>query len=589
MSSQPKQVAVHIQRLASTLRASWTRKRDKLQSLLPWRRKPTQCPTCALDLSHSESYKKLGVCERCAHHFPITARQRIELLADARSFDEADKKLAIRQLKSVSIEETYPQKLKEAQRETHLQEAVVTGYAEIEAQPCVLCVLDFRFMGGTMGSTVGEKIALAFERAADDQLPIVVVTSSGGARIQEGMFALMQMAKTSAAAQRLQQKDLPYITILTHPTTGGVYASFANLADIILAEPRALIGFAGPRVVEALTRQKLPPDSHRAEFLFEHGMVDAIVSRAQQRAFIGRVLRLLMKPREERNPAAAQGAIKLVNASPQPPRRAWDIVNLARHVERPTSQDYIQRLFTDFIELHGDRLFGDDPAIIGGLARFEQQAVMVIGQERGHGEEKALRRNGSAIPEGYRKAWRLMRLATKFHLPVITFVDTPGADPSYEAEKRGVAMALSQSIGAMTQLATPTVACVIGEGGSGGALALAVADRVLMQENAIYSVISPEGASAILYGDASRAEEVSRILRLTAHDLKELGIIDEVVPEPLDGAHLDAAAAAQFIWHALTRALNEIVTQSVPNLLEARYQKYRRMGREAPKRVKREA
>jgi acetyl-CoA carboxylase carboxyl transferase subunit beta len=587
MSSQPKPATHQVQRLVATVRAGWTRRTDKLRSFIPWRRKPTQCPTCALDLSHSESYKKLGVCERCAHHFPITARQRIELLTDARSFDESDKKLGIRQLKSVSIEETYPQKLKEAQRETHMQEAVVTGYVEIEQQPCVLCVLDFRFMGGTMGSTVGEKITLAFERAADDDLPIVVVTSTGGARIQEGMFALMQMAKTSAAAQRLHQKGLPYLTLLTHPTTGGVYASFANLADVILAEPRALIGFAGPRVVEALTRQKLPPDSHRAEFLFAHGMVDAIVPRMQQREFIGRLLRLLT-PRSETTVTDTDTHSAAPDVPAPQPRPVWDIVKLARHAERPTSQDYIKRLFTDFVELHGDRLFGDDPAIITGLARFEQQAVVVLGQERGHGEERAKRHNGSAEPEGYRKAWRLMRMATKFHLPVITFVDTPGANPSYEAEKRGVAMALSQSIGAMTQLATPTVALVIGEGGSGGALALAVTDRVLMQENAIYSVISPEGASAILYGDASRAEEVSRILRLTASDLKQLGIIDEIIPEPLDGAHTDANAAASFIWHSLTHALHEITAQSMPALLEARYQKYRRMGQEPPKDVKRE-
>ncbi|MBI1800605.1 MAG: acetyl-CoA carboxylase carboxyl transferase subunit beta [Chloroflexi bacterium] len=451
-----------------------------------------------------------------------------------------------------------------------------------------------------MGWAVGEKIALAFERAASEGLPAVAVTATGGARIQEGMFALMQMAKTAAAARRLDQKGVPYISVLTHPTTGGVYASFANLADVILAEPRALIGFAGPRVVEALTRQKLPPDSHRAEFLFEHGMVDAIVSRTELRGTLSRLLCLLtpstglgLAPsgdppsvgalaRERVNAKpVTMGAPTLSPASLEPGKAAkpvWEIVNLARRPDRPTAQDTIGRLFDDFVELHGDRLFGDDPAIIGGLARFEGQAVVVIGQERGHGADRERRHHGSAEPEGYRKANRLMRLAAKFGLPVVTLVDTPGANPSYEAEKRGIAMSLAQSIGAMTQLETPLVAIVIGEGGSGGALALAVADRVLMLENAIYSVISPEGASAILYGDESHAQEISPMLRLTAHDLKRLGIIDEIIAEPEGGAHVNPEATAQMIRTGLAQALAELRALPADSRLERRYQKYRQIG-----------
>jgi acetyl-CoA carboxylase carboxyl transferase alpha subunit/acetyl-CoA carboxylase carboxyl transferase beta subunit len=569
----------------------------KIRALLPKPRAAVLCQTCALDLTRSEMYKHLGVCERCGHHFPITARQRIELLADAKSFDESEKRFATRESKTVSAEKTYPKLLKEAQHETHLKEAVVTGEAEIESQRVVLVVLDFRFMGGSMGSAVGEKIARAFERAAEENLPLVAVTATGGARIQEGMFALMQMAKTAAAAERLHQKGLPYITILSHPTTGGVYASFANLADVILAEPGALIGFAGPRVVEALIGQKLPADSHRAEFLFEHGMVDAIVPRAELRGVIARLLshvsdaRVGARHSPEQDSTSIESALdKSVSSDRQPranaspvqsyrQREPWEIVNLARRADRPTTQDYIARLFTDFCELHGDRLFGDDPAMIAGVARFDGHSVVVIGQERGHGADAERRHHGSAEPEGYRKALRLMRLAEKFHLPVVTFVDTPGADPSYESEKRGVAMALAQSIGAMTRLATPTVAIVIGEGGSGGALALAVADRVLMQENAIYSVISPEGASAILFGDASHAQEVANKLRLTARDLKSLGIIDEIVPEPSSGAHADANAAADTIRGYVSRALAELRGQNIAELLEARYQKYRAIGR----------
>jgi acetyl-CoA carboxylase carboxyl transferase alpha subunit/acetyl-CoA carboxylase carboxyl transferase beta subunit len=569
---EPKNTTRVRTRVTRSVRAWWAR---------AFKRRALQCPTCALDLAHSALYKSAGVCERCGHHFPISARRRIELLSDPRSFEEFNKSLSAKPPDSLSAEATYRKRLREAQRETHMQEAVITGYADIEERRVVLIVMDFRFMGGSMGWAAGEKIALAFERAAAEALPVVAVTSTGGARIQEGMFALMQLANTAAAAQRLRARGLPYITVLAHPTTGGVYASFANLADIILAEPRALVGFAGPRVVEALTRQKLPADSHRAEFQFAHGMVDALVPRPQAPHFVAQVLRQLLPAAAEEpsgeHAAAAEAPIPLGAAE----RPAWEIVRLARMAERPTALDYIKRLFDNFVELHGDRLFGDDPAIIAGLGSIEKRAVVIIGQERGHGDEVARRHEGRAEPEGYRKALRAMRLAAKFHLPIITFVDTPGADSSYDAEKRGAAMALAQSIGAMTEIATPTVALVIGEGGSGGAIALAVADRVLMQENAIYSVISPEGASAILFGDTVHAEEVSHMLRLTARELKRLGIIDEIIAEPHDGAHTDIEESTRILRQRLVSALAELRGRDMTALLEERYQKYRRIGRTA--------
>jgi acyl-CoA carboxylase subunit beta len=569
-NAEPRDFAMVRGRVTRGFQAWWAR---------AFKRRALVCPTCGLDLSHSSLYKEAGVCERCGHHFPISAKQRIELLSDPRSFEEFGKSLSAKSSASMSAEATYPKRLREAQRETHMQEAVITGYAEIEGQRIILIALDFRFMGGSMGWAVGEKITLGFERASEEGLPVVAVTSTGGARIQEGMFALMQMAKTAAAAQRLHARGLPYISVLAHPTTGGVYASFANLADVILAEPRALVGFAGPRVVEALTRLKLPADSHRAEFQFAHGMVDALVPRPQMRRFVAQVLRQVWpkcaEQPSEPPPALAREASATISTTERP---AWEIVRLARLSDRPTALDYIKRLFDNFVELHGDRLFGDDPAIIVGLGSFKDQAVVIIGQERGHGDDVARRNEGRAEPEGYRKAVRAMRLAAKFHLPVITFVDTPGADPSYEAEKRGIAMALAQSIGTMTEIATPTVALVIGEGGSGGAIALAVADRVLMQENAIYSVISPEGASAILFGDASHAEEVSHGLRLTARNLKRLGIIDEIIAEPPGGAHTNIEESTRMLGSCLADVLAELRGRAMDTLLEERYQKYRRIG-----------
>ena len=550
------------------------------------------CPNCGFNLWRAKQFRDWRVCDNCGHHFPMTARKRIAALTDRRSFVETEKDFVVKSLAALSGEVTYTQLVQEAQRESHLHESVITGIGKVRGVRVMLVVMDFNFMGGSMGAAAGEKIARAFELAAEQKIPLVAVTASGGARIYEGMVALMQMAKTAAAAQKFHLARLPFITLLAHPTTGGVYASFANLADIIFAEPRALIGFAGPRVIEATTHVKLPADSHRAEFLLAHGMIDAIVPRTLQRATITRLLGIFAPVQSRvgadsqtlaRQEAVAVRTPALTNqlnmsAASVTPKTVWQIVELARHPDRPTSLDYFARLFTDLTELRGDRLYGDDPAIVGGIAHLNGRMVVVIGEERGHGETAAQHHSGRPEPEGYRKAWRLMRLAAKWNVPLVTLVDTPGADPSYESEKRGVAMAIAQSIGAMTQLPVPTVAVIIGEGGSGGALALAVADRVLMLENAVYSVISPEGASAILYGDASHAEQVAGFLRLTAPDLLGLKIIDSIVREPAAGAHSDYDSAARSVREAIERALDELQGMTEEELKEARYKKYRAIG-----------
>lgn len=540
------------------------------------------CPRCAFDLHAAPLYREWRVCDNCGHHFPLDAPRRIQTLADPHSFHELEKFLTTHPRGITQPQgREYAERMRAAKQETHLREAVTIGEAKIENHAAMLVVLDFRFLGGTMGAAAGEKITRGFEHALDKNLPVVAVTASGGARIQEGMNALMQMAKTVSAVNLFQSSGLPYITVLTNPTTGGVYASFANLADVIFAEPRALIGFAGPRVVEILTRQKLPNDSHRAEFLLEHGMVDAIVPRIELRAQISKIIGNLS------NRSITQSSNSLITQSPNHPvtplpnhaPSPWDTIQLARHPKRPTTLDYITRIFTDFIELHGDHFYGDDPAIISGIAKLNGQGVVIIGQERGHAETRAQRHEGRAEPEGYRKAQRLMRLAAKWNLPVITFVDTPGADPSYEAEKRGIGMSLAYSISTMLQTRVPTIAVVIGEGGSGGALALAAADRVLMLEHAVYSVISPEGASAILYGDDAHAQELAENLRLTARDLLERKIIDAIIPEPPGGAHLDADAAAEQVKMFLEKEFGELRGLRVDELMQARYKKYRAMGK----------
>jgi acetyl-CoA carboxylase carboxyl transferase subunit alpha len=258
---------------------------------------------------------------------------------------------------------------------------------------------------------------------------------------------------------------------------------------------------------------------------------------------------------------------------------AWQRVQLARHPRRPYTLDLIPLLTDGFVELHGDRLFGDDRAVIGGLARMEGRPIVVIGHQKGRDTEEKLHRNfGMPHPEGYRKALRLMQLAERFRKPILTLIDTPGAYPGVGAEERGQAEAIARNLREMAGLPTPIVAVVTGEGGSGGALALAVADRVLMLEHAIYSVISPEGCAAILWEDASRAKDAAEVLRITAPDLLKLGVIDGVVVEPPGGAHRNWQAAAQAIQQAVTGALDELVPLSPGDLVQQRYGKFRRMG-----------
>jgi acetyl-CoA carboxylase carboxyl transferase subunit alpha len=258
---------------------------------------------------------------------------------------------------------------------------------------------------------------------------------------------------------------------------------------------------------------------------------------------------------------------------------SWARVQLARHPKRPHTLDYIERLLTDFQEIHGDRAYADDPAIVCGMGIFEGQPVMIVGQQKGRDTKQKLHRNfGMPKPEGYRKAMRIMQLAAKFDRPIIALLDTPGAYPGIDAEERGQAEAIAVNLREMSRLATPVVVVVIGEGGSGGALALGVGNHVYMLENAVYSVISPESCAAIIYRDAGKAEQAAAALRMTASDLLEFGLIDGIVPEPSEGAHTDYDVAAGNLGKTLRKALDELSPLSGQDLIEQRYEKFRRMG-----------
>ncbi len=533
------------------------------------------CPQCGVNLAERPRFTRYRVCDDCGAHLPIPARLRIASLVDEGSFRETHPRLSSTDPLAFVDDAPYAQRLEEQRLQTGEADALITGTAAIHGHKIVIAVLDFAFMGGSMGVVVGEKLVRAAELALEARRPLVTVVASGGARMQEGMFSLFQMAKTAAAVQRLHTAGIPYLSVLTHPTTGGVFASFASLGDIILAEPGALIGFAGPRVVEQFLGRPLPPGSHSAEFLLSHGLIDDIVDRIALRGYLGQILDIV-EPRGQRAKAPAPPPEPAASINPAD---VWPIVVAARAPGRPTSLDYLERICDRFVELRGDRESGDDPAIVAGLATVDGHPVAVIGMERGHGEDAKRRRHGRTMPEGFRKAQRLMRLAARLGLPVFTLIDTPGAYPGIEAEERGLAGEIAETMALMSDLPVPTIAAVIGEGGSGGALALAVADRILMQEGAIFSVIAPEGAAAILYRDASRAPELAAKLRITAPDLKSLGLIDAIVPEPEGGAASDPDAAAALLKAWVLSSLTTLASQKRKRLLEARSERYRAIGR----------
>ncbi len=533
----------------------------------------TDCIVCALDFREDDTYLGYKICSRCRFHYSMSAGERIESLVDLNSFRETNRSLISLDPLSFASAKSYNSSLFQDQQRTGLTEAVLTGTASIAGAGVMLIVLDFGFMGGTMGCAVGEKIALTLERATRMGLPTVAIITSGGTRIQEGVLSLMQMAKTTVAANRLNEAGLPLITILANPATGQAYGSFANLADIILAEPGAIVGFSSLRVIDRASDMPLPLEFHTAESHLMHGMLDAVVQRTELRAVLGVLLDLLGTKYKMSNFSRGVGP---ATGIPRP--QAWTSVQMSRHRSRPTAADYISRIFGQFVELHGDRSYGDDPTVISGLGQIAGQTVAVIGQQRAPVSNGSIGSESRTTPEGFRKSQRAMKLAAKFSLPLVTLVDTTGPDLSEAAEERGLGNAIANTMALMSGLECPTISVVIGQAGSGGALAFGAADRVLMLEHAIYTAVSPEEAAEVIYQDASRAEEAASSMRLTARDCFDLGIIDHVVAEPPSGAHSDPDEAARLLHRAIVSELSALQSMSQKKRDRDRYKKYRSMG-----------
>jgi acetyl-CoA carboxylase carboxyl transferase subunit beta len=591
-----------------------------------------KCPKCKKMINRDRAAKNKYVCYECGYYFRVKTHNRIRMVADRKSFQpwfeeieesnplkyegyeeklsEAREKSGVKEAVTVGeyrirmvadrksfqpwfeeIEESnplkyegYEEKLSEAREKSGVKEAVTVGECEIYGEKAVIGICESKFMMGSMGHVVGEKVTQAIEKATELRLPVFLFCCSGGARMQEGIVSLMQMAKTSAAIKRHGEAGLLYATILTDPTTGGVTASFAMLGDVIMAEPGALIGFAGPRVIKQTLGQRLPDGFQTAEFLQEHGFVDGIVRREN----LKKTLYFLITTHRcsEGNYADFK---KNFDFHFEPteivkersfltlPRTAWEKVKTVRRVDRPAATDYIPYIFDYVVEAHGDRYYGDDKALVGAVAFLDGQPMTVLADVKGKDFAECARRNyGMPMPEGYRKALRLMKQAEKFNRPIISFVNTPGAFCGVEAEERGQGEAIARNLLEMSALKVPVLCILIGEGGSGGALATAVGNEVWMMENATYSILSPEGFASILWKDADRAREASEVMNITSEDLKRLGVIERIVPEYGGADQSTVEAIGGYLKEHIKEFLQKYTGMTGEQIAEERYERFRK-------------
>ncbi len=541
-----------------------------------------ECPSCGRELDKDKVIKHKYVCYECGYYFRVRTNNRIKMVADRGSFEQWFEDL----VESNPLKfEGYEEKLETTREKTGLTEAVTVGKCKIYGEEAVIGVCDSRFLMGSMGHVVGERITAAVERATELKLPVFIFCCSGGARMQEGIISLMQMAKTTAAIKKHSDAGLFYCTILTDPTTGGVTASFATVGDVVMAEPGALIGFAGPRVIKQTIGQDLPEGFQRAEFQVEKGFADGIVKREDLRKTIYYLI-VANRPKEEVFRVRRQSEedkrfmyTEILKELTWKSRSltAWEKVKAVRQAIRPSAKDYMDNIFDFFVEAKGDRAFGDDQAIMGGIAMLNGQPITVIADMKGNTIEECRKRNfGMPLPEGYRKALRLMKQAEKFGRPIVSFVNTAGAYCGIEAEERGQGEAIARNLLEMSALKVPVLCIVIGEGGSGGALATAVGNEVWMMENATYSILSPEGFASILWKDASAAPKASEVMNITAQDLKRLGVVEKIIPE-FGGANPNTAEAiGEYMRDEIVKFLDAYEGKDWGSFAEDRYKRFRK-------------
>lgn len=551
-------------------------KYDRVRKLM-W----IKCEACDKLVYYKDYKDNHYICPRCGRAFIMNPKQRFDLLFDDRTWE----KITLPTMPDDPLHFVdripYSERLADARLDTGYNEAVTTADGTIGGIPTTICVLNGEFIMGSMGRVAGESIVASAEHAIKNHQPFIMVACSGGARMQENILSLMQMARTTVAVNKLHDAKIPYIVLLTDPTYGGVTASFAMLGDINIAESGARIGFAGRRIIEQNIREKLPSNFQTADYLYEHGMVDMVVPRAELKSRLEKILAVLTKkPHSPHEISVATPNQDNKKVRGMGENDAYDKVLLARDENRPHFLDYVNGIVDDWTYLAGDRLFGEDPAMCGGLGYWNGFPAVILGQEKGRTiETRQLHRFGMPNPEGYRKAQRLMRMAERFDLPVISLFDTAGAFAGGAAEERGQSEAVASSIQTGLSIKTPYIAVNVGEGGSGGAIAIGTGDRVLMLENAIYSVIAPESCASILWKDNKFKATAAAAMKLTADDMMKMHVIDRVIAEPDGGAHTDWQTTMENVATAVSEQIKLLQKTAPEKLPELRAEKFLRMTR----------
>ncbi len=513
-------------------------------------RRRARCPRCRSPLRGSDD------CQACGYNRRRSADDWIRTLCDRDSFRPLGPAYSADPLE-FAADVAYTDALAATRLETCVDESVLAGWARIDGREIVAAVFDFRFFGGSLGVASGEKLVEALSTAARERLPFLLVVSSSGARMQEGLPALFQMARTSAAVLELREASVPFVALLADPTTGAAYASCANLADYVAAEEGALVAFGGPRVVRAITGRRT--QGPRAEGLAEGGIVDAVFDRRHARELVAGLLDLLCAT-PGRDPVE-----RVVLGPARPASNRWTLIESVRRPEWPTAVDWLGRLADRSVELRGDRSGLDDPVIRCAFADIGRTTFLVLAQDR-----SAL--DGAISAAGYRKALRALEIASRLRLPVLSIVDGAGAAVGPEADEGGIAHWVARSFAAVLESPTPVICLVVGQGSSGGALALSVGDRIYMLEHSMFSVISPEGAAAILPDVDRSPAEWADALRLAASDAFALGLIDGVVPQ--GGGRRSGRALVRQLRNLLVADARELSALDPLTLTRARRSRY---------------
>lgn len=504
------------------------------------------------------------VCTSCGYNSYITAKQRILYISDENTFEE----LKFSKI-DISKKCNYEEKINKAKEKTNLEEAILLGTCNIGGIKVVIGVMDSEFMMGTLSVSVGENIAKAFEYATDKKLPVILFCASGGARIQEGLYSLVQMAKINAAIKRHNDKGLLYISCLTNPTMGGVTASFGLLGDINIAERNSQIGFAGKSIIENLYNEKLDNNFQTEQYNEKNGMVDIIADRKVIRDILLDILKMIKNDNKSVR-INYKNEIKLKKNN-----NLMQLLKDVRNLDRFKGKDYLINIFDKYIELKGDRISSNDTSILSGIGNIDNKNFIFNIQNKGRTLKENKDTNyGLTKPGGYRKALRISKLAEKFNIPIINIIDSAGADPSTYSEVNGQAKAIADCLYTFSDLKTIIISIVVGEGSSGGALALSVCDSIGMLEKSIYTVISPEAYLKIMHKEEKVNNELLKSMRFTANDLFEDKIIDEVINE-----NEDLDYNVKNIKNFILNKYESLKKQNIQELINNRYKRIRNWDR----------